>query len=97
MLEETTKEEVINDQFCMTVGTMLDYIEKYNIPREAKVVVERVHDSYFESGGWKVLKKIHGDINDPKSHYEEYEYIEAWSPHIRLEDKDQIFYIDCHY
>jgi len=35
-----------------TVGDLLDYIEQHNIPRDAKLVVERVRDKYIEQYEW---------------------------------------------
>ena len=32
----------------VTVGDLLDFIEKYNIPRDGKVLIQRIEDSYFE-------------------------------------------------
>lgn len=31
-----------------TVGELLDYIEKHKIPREGKILMQRVEDSYYE-------------------------------------------------
>ncbi len=42
----------------LTVGHLLDFIEKHNLPRDAKVFYQRIEDSYFtEKGGWKTVKK----------------------------------------
>lgn len=32
----------------VTVGELLDFIEKYNIPRDGKVLIQRIEDQYFE-------------------------------------------------
>jgi hypothetical protein len=40
-----------------TVGQLLDFIEKYNIPRDAKILVERIEDVYYEERGWEVVYK----------------------------------------
>lgn len=41
----------------LTVGQLLDFIKKNNIPLEGKVFIERVKDFYFSEGGWQVVKK----------------------------------------
>ncbi len=43
----------------LTVGQLLDFIEKYNIPRDAKVFYQRIEDDYFigKDSGWSVVKK----------------------------------------
>lgn len=40
-----------------TVGELLDFIEKYNIPRESKVFYQRIEDVYFEKHNWTTVKK----------------------------------------
>lgn len=40
-----------------TVGELLDYIEKHNIPREGKVLIQRVEDFYFEINHWHTVKR----------------------------------------
>lgn len=41
----------------LTVGELLDFINKHNIPRDAKVLYQRIHDYYFEEGGWPTINK----------------------------------------
>ena len=37
----------------LTVGELLKFIEKHNIPMDAPVLMQRVEDSYYEPGnGW---------------------------------------------
>jgi D-hexose-6-phosphate mutarotase len=38
-----------------TVGDLLDFIEKYKIPREGKILVQRVEDVYFDKSNWKTI------------------------------------------
>lgn len=40
--------KITDYKYHCTVGDLLDYIEKYNIPRDGKVLVQRVEDQYFE-------------------------------------------------
>jgi len=49
--------------FC-TVGELLDYIKKYNIPMDAKILMQRIEDDYFEddtSGNKRELFRIEGE------------------------------------
>lgn len=41
----------------LTVGRLLDFIEKYKIPRDAKVLLQRVEDIYFEKHNWSTVNK----------------------------------------
>lgn len=44
----------------LTVGELLDYIEKNNISRESKIFCEKIEDSYFSNNNpspWKTIKK----------------------------------------
>lgn len=43
----------------LTVGALKKFIEEHNIPDDALVMSQRVHDLYFEKNGWGVYKK-HG-------------------------------------
>jgi hypothetical protein len=40
-----------------TVGQLLEFIEKHNIPMDAKIMIQRVEDVYFEKNGWKTVNK----------------------------------------
>lgn len=39
----------------LTVGQLLDAIEKFNIPRDGKVFYQRIEDDYFEKRNWNYL------------------------------------------
>lgn len=41
----------------LTVGQLLDFIEKHKIPRDAKVLYERIQDVYFDRNNWKTVKR----------------------------------------
>jgi hypothetical protein len=76
----------------MTVDMLLKFIEKYNIPKTAKVMIQRVEDVYYENHGWKVLEKEGGWPPETVN-----EYHPAWSPvHYKDENGDFLF-IDLHY
>lgn len=42
-------------EYFHTVGKLLDFIEKNNIPRDGKILVQRVEDFYFEKNNWKTI------------------------------------------
>ena len=35
-----------------TVGELLKYIKEFNIPMDAEIAIQRIHDVYFEKHGW---------------------------------------------
>lgn len=44
----------------MTVGDLKKFIEKYQVPDDAKVLIQRVEDVYYDKHHWGVyLKKDH--------------------------------------
>jgi hypothetical protein len=60
------KETEFKNQDFITVGKLLDFIEKYKIPRDAHILTHRIHDGYFDgwdlpdgtkSTPWEVFKK----------------------------------------
>ena len=55
-MKEITKEELDEGfEHYLTVGKLLDYIEKYNISRDAKVLTQRVEDVYYNKYNWGVV------------------------------------------
>ena len=46
-----------------TVGDLIEYIYKHNIPMDTEILVERVPDFYMEEGKWEhyVSHDDHGD------------------------------------
>lgn len=57
-MKHITKEELetrFKDSY--TVGDLLDFIEKHNIPRSGKILVERVEDVYYEKNNWSTYLK----------------------------------------
>ena len=55
--ENYSREEILNLKYVLTVGELKAFIEKHNLPDDAKVVTQRVTDFYFEKGNWKVYRK----------------------------------------
>lgn len=72
----------------MTVGDLLDFIENNNIPREGKILVQRVEDAYFEVLGWETLKRKDGEVSG--------EYIPAFTT-VKYKQDITNLYLDCHY
>lgn len=57
-LRKLTKDEIVNSfSHSLTVGDLKKFIEENNIPDNAKVMVQRVHDHYFENNNWGVYLK----------------------------------------
>ena len=57
--KELTKEEIVDKyKSYLTVGDLKKHLEKYNIPDDAKVLVQRVEDIYYENNNWSSYYKI---------------------------------------
>ncbi len=89
----------------LTVGELLAYIKRYNIPTDSKVFVERIEDLYFKpNSSWLecVVKKDNEHSTDPKFPKEiadefKDQYIPAAQiPHYAI-DGDLNLYISVHY
>lgn len=59
MPEELTKEELkhFGISHYLTVGRLKKYLEEHPFDDDSMVVVERVADHYYETGGWKSYYK----------------------------------------
>lgn len=71
-----------------TVGDLLEFINKNNIPLTAKIFVERVEDFYFTNCKWKYIEKISDELKVSQ-------YSEIHSP-IKYKDSEDLF-LDLHY
>ena len=73
-MKEITKEELkkYSNGHCLTVGRLKEFLNKYDFPDDAPVVIERVQDVYYEKNGWDVYLK-------PNEHTE---YAEQWNRDI---------------
>jgi hypothetical protein len=56
-----------NGHYC-NVGRLLDFIEKHNIPRDGMVLIQRVHDVYFDKHNWTPIKKEGFHYHNAKEH-----------------------------
>ena len=74
----------------LSVGELLDFIEKYNIDRKSKVLVQRVEDIYYNKHNWTTLKKA-GDFGEE---YPE-EYTPVFTP-VKYPDDSNLF-LNLHY
>lgn len=69
---ELTKERLLK-QANLTIGDIKRHIEKYNLPDDTPVVVQRIEDSYFLSendNGWGVYFKEGWDASNAREHNE---------------------------
>lgn len=56
--DEISQEELANEyKDYLTVGKLLNFIKRNNIPESAKVVSQRVEDFYYKRNGWCVVYK----------------------------------------
>lgn len=74
----------------LTIGKLKKYLEKYNPPDDALILIERVEDIYFKKHGWKTIDKPHSFMEGEIT-----EYIEAFCAVKFKEDNN--LYINCHY
>lgn len=100
-IKEITKEELINQyQDYLTVGDLKNFLNKHNLPDNAKVVVQRIEDIYYEKHNWglylkegeHVLKDEQGNII--KESLEQYH--PAWCC-VKYNNEDDVLFIDMHY
>lgn len=76
----------------LTVGQLLKFIEKYNIPMDAEVRYQRIEDYYFREGSsWRensILKPDEKDIGTSQ-------FVASHSTIKYLDDEN--LYITAHY
>ncbi len=58
---------------CVNVGMLLDFISEHKIPRESKILIQRIEDVYFEKHGWTTIKKESENWHSAKMWNEEIE------------------------
>ena len=91
--EKLTKEEAKGYQHHCCVGQLIDFIEKYDIPKDALIMIQRIEDRYFERNHWKVYEKDQslGSIKTTA------QYHPAWSPVFYNDDRNDFLFLDLHY
>ena len=52
-----SKEDLLGYNHNLTVGDLKKFIEEQGIPDDAKVMIQRVEDKYFENNDWGVYLK----------------------------------------
>ena len=72
----------------LTIGDLKQFIKDHDLQDDAKVLIERVEDVYYEEHNWDVYKK--------KSEIGESQYHPAWSC-IKYGDEKEHLFIDLHY
>lgn len=82
----------------LTVGELKKHLDKNDLPDDAIVLVERVRDSCYETGGWGVyLRRGYGnrdeEFKDDKALMDQYH--PAWSC-VKYDDESDILFIALH-
>ena len=54
--QEVTLEKV-ESYHSLTVGELKELLYKFNLPKDGKVLIERVEDTYFKNNNWSVVYK----------------------------------------
>lgn len=89
LTSKMSREDLDNGyQHFLTVGRLKEFLAKNELPDDAKVLIERVEDAYYENNNWSVYEK---DTDMGKA-----QYTPAWCAVRYQEDKDLLF-IDLHY
>jgi hypothetical protein len=100
-INEITKDDLNSkyDNF-LTVGKIKDFLNKYNLPNNAKVFIQRVEDIYYEKNGWSVLLKVDDfTVKDENGNFIKEtmeQYTPAWDC-VKYNDENDILFIDLHY
>lgn len=64
-MKEISKDGLKKYDDYLTVGKLKDFLNRYNLPDDANVVIQRVEDVYYEKHGWGVyLKKSENTFYD---------------------------------
>lgn len=54
---EMSREDLFKLSDFLTVGKFKKFIDKFNVPDSAPVVIERIYDKYYTTHGWSALLK----------------------------------------
>lgn len=100
---EYKKEEIVSTNIFnytrVTVGDLKKFIEKFNVPDNAVILVQRVNDYYFLEGKWKVYKKEGEFYNnaiernqelDAGVYHNKEDYPDLENPEILRTNKEQL-------
>ena len=61
------------------VGDLLKFIKENNIPNDAKILLQRVEDVYFEKHNWKPIKKEGLFCSQERDHHKKIKEGYYWS------------------
>lgn len=100
-IKKITKEDLTNGyDYFLTVGQLKKFLDKHQLPDQAKVVVQRVEDRYFEGNNWGVyLKEGDNTFKDDNGVIDE-ETLSQYHPAfccVKYNDEDDVLFIDMHY
>lgn len=101
-MKKITEQELkeLPNHFALTVGDLLKFIEKNNIPKDAKILVERIEDVYFLKHGWDVYLEegeyTSYDENNKPIEDTLYQYIPLCTSLYNKNKKD-ILFLSSHY
>lgn len=79
--EILSKEDVI-EKHRFTVGQLLDFIERNNIPEDAPILVQRIEDHYYDNNHWGVYLKKGEGYHDAFSHNKQRQDLERY-PYLK--------------
>lgn len=101
VLKEITKEELYEKyKDYLTVGELKEFLSKNNIPNDARVLIQRVEDVYYEKHRWGIyLKKgdnSFADINGNIVKESLEQYHPAWCC-VKYNDEDDVIFINMHF
>lgn len=97
---EISNQELKKYTDALTVGDLKKFIVQHDLQDDAKVMVQRVEDVYYERHGWNVyLKEGEHTFKDNEGNVVKEsmeQYHPAWSC-VRYGDDDNLLFIDLHY
>jgi hypothetical protein len=56
-VEVITKEELLSRDMVFTFGNLKEWCDKFSVPDNAVIMIERVYDFYYDHNHWGVYKK----------------------------------------
>jgi hypothetical protein len=87
--KKMSREDLSKYKHNMCVGQLIDFIEDHKISMDAKILVQRIEDAYYERRNWPVYEK---KTSDGTSQY----HPVWWAVDYTNEDRGLLF-IDLHY
>jgi hypothetical protein len=86
-----TKKNCDGGNHGMTVGKLKEFLNKHNLPDDARIFVQRIPDYYYLKGGWGTKKKL---VKEYWGAYKtEYTQIH-WA--VKYNNENELF-LDLHY